>query len=210
MKKNNALQKIESHEKLCRIMQKQTYDKIHKLEKQINRIESILLVSVGALITGMAYVIFTLLTKSMTATRKGIDNSPGAGDIKNLENVCYEILEPARAHFDKPITITSGYRSEALCEAIGSKKTSQHAKGQAVDFEIGGVPNIKIAYWLQNNVDFDQLILEFYNKNDPAGGWVHVSYNEKGANRKQVLTYDGKTYENGLPDMKWEAGKVVG
>ena len=63
MKKENALQRIDSHEKLCRIMQKQTYDKIHKLEHQINRIESILLVSVGALITGMAYVIFTLLTK---------------------------------------------------------------------------------------------------------------------------------------------------
>ena len=150
------------------------------------------------------------MTKSMTATRKGIDNSPGAGDIKNLENVCYEILEPVRAHFDKPITVTSGYRSEALCEAIGSKKTSQHAKGQAVDFEIAGVPNIQIAYWLQNNVDFDQLILEFYNKDDPAGGWVHVSYNEAGANRKQVLTYDGKSYENGLPEMKWEGGKVRG
>ena len=79
------------------------------------------------------------MTKSMTATRRGIDNSPGSGDIKNLENVCYEILEPARAKFDKPITITSGYRSEALCEAIGSKKTSQHAKGQAVDFEIIGL-----------------------------------------------------------------------
>ena len=63
MKKENALQKIEEHEKLCRIMQKQTHDKIRKLEHQINRIESILLVSVGALITGMAYVIFTLLTK---------------------------------------------------------------------------------------------------------------------------------------------------
>ena len=61
MKKENALQRINSHEKLCRIMQKQTYDKIHKLEHQINRIESILLVSVGALITGMAYVIFTLV-----------------------------------------------------------------------------------------------------------------------------------------------------
>jgi hypothetical protein len=60
-KSNNALQKIESHEKLCRIMQKQTHDKILKLEKQINRIESILLVSVGALITGMGYVIFTLV-----------------------------------------------------------------------------------------------------------------------------------------------------
>jgi len=63
MKKQNAIQKIESHEKLCRIMQKQTYDKIHKLEHQINRIESILLVSVGALISGMGYVIFTLITK---------------------------------------------------------------------------------------------------------------------------------------------------
>jgi len=61
MKNDNALQKIQSHEKLCRIMQKQTYDKIHKLEHQINRIESILLVSVGALISGMAYVIFTLV-----------------------------------------------------------------------------------------------------------------------------------------------------
>jgi len=61
MAKQNALQRIDSHEKLCRIMQKQTYDKIHKLEHQINRIESILLVSVGALISGMAYVIFTLL-----------------------------------------------------------------------------------------------------------------------------------------------------
>ena len=63
MAKDHALQRIESHEKLCRIMQKQTHDKIHKIEHQINRIESILLVSVGALITGMAYVIFTLLTK---------------------------------------------------------------------------------------------------------------------------------------------------
>ena len=89
-----------------------------------------------------------------------------------------------------------------------SKKTSQHAKGQAVDFEIAGVPNIQVAYWLENNVDFDQLILEFYNPDDPAGGWVHVSYNEKGSNRKQVLTYDGKKFENGLPDMKWKDGKV--
>ena len=91
-----------------------------------------------------------------------------------------------------------------------AKKTSQHAKGQAVDFEIAGVPNIQVAYWIQNNCDFDQLILEFYNPNDPAGGWVHCSYNEKGANRKQVLTYDGKSYENGLPDMAWKDGRVVG
>ena len=63
MKKENALQRINSHEKLCRIMQKQTHEKIHSIEKQIHRIESILLVSVGALISGMGYVIFTLITK---------------------------------------------------------------------------------------------------------------------------------------------------
>jgi hypothetical protein len=148
-------------------------------------------------------------TKSMTATRRGIKNEPGAGDIKNLEDLCYEILEPTRAHFDKAVLISSGYRSEELCEAIGSKKTSQHAKGQAVDFEIPGVPNIKIAYWIQNNCDFDQLIMEYFDPNDGSKGWIHVSYNEKGSNRKQVLTYDGKKYENGLPEMKWEKGKVV-
>ena len=137
---------------------------------------------------------FTLkeMTKSMTAQRRGIDNTPGSGEIKALGDLCYEILEPLRAHFDKPVTITSGYRSEALCEAIGSKKTSQHAKGQAVDLEIFGVPNIQTAYWLQNNVDFDQLIMEYYDKDDPAGGWVHISYHESDSNREQVLTYDGK------------------
>ena len=150
------------------------------------------------------------MCKSMTATRKNIDNTPGSGEIKCLGDLCYEVLEPLRAKFDKPVTITSGYRSEALCEAIGSKKSSQHAKGQAADLEIAGIPNIKIAYWLQNNVDFDQLILEFYDPNDPAGGWVHVSYSEKGSNRKQVLTFDGKKYSEGLPDMEWKDGKVVG
>ena len=149
-------------------------------------------------------------TKSMTATRKGISNEPGSGDIKNLGDLCYEILEPVRAHFDKAITVTSGYRSEALCEAINSKKTSQHAKGQAVDLEIFGVPNIKVAYWLQNNVDFDQLIMEYFDPEDPAGGWIHISYHESGSNRKQVLTFDGKRYSEGLPDMEWKDGRVVG
>ena len=108
-------------------------------------------------------------TKSMTATRKGISNEPGSGEIKNLENLCYEILEPLRAKYDLPIKINSGYRSPALSEAIGSKSTSQHCKGMAADIEIATIPNIQIAYWLQNNVDFDQLILEFYNPDDPRG-----------------------------------------
>ena len=65
MPKENAIQRIDSHEKLCRIMQKQTHDKILKLEKQINRVESILLITTGALITGMAYVIFNITIKSL-------------------------------------------------------------------------------------------------------------------------------------------------
>ena len=154
---------------------------------------------------------FTLseMTRSMTAQRKGIDNIPGSAEIKSLGDLCYEVLEPLRAHFDKPVTITSGYRSEALCEAIGSKKTSQHAKGQAVDLEIFGVPNIQTAYWLQNNVDFDQCILEFYKPDDGSAGWIHASYNEQGSNRKQILTFDGKKYSEGLPEMKWRDGKVI-
>ena len=145
-------------------------------------------------------------TKSMTATRKGIKNEPGSGDIKNLENICYEILEPVRAHFDKPITITSGYRSEELCVAIGSKKTSQHALGMAVDMEIPSESNLKVALWIQNNCDFDQLILEYYT-GEANSGWIHVSFHE-GNNRKQVLTFDGKSYTNGLPDAKWSGGKL--
>ena len=153
---------------------------------------------------------FTLeeFEKSQTATRKGIKNKAGSGEIKNLGDLCYEVLEPVRAKFDKPVRITSGYRSEELCEAIGSKKTSQHTcnNGAAADFEIPGVSNLEVALWIQNNVDFDQLILEYYT-GEPSSGLVHVSYQE-GSNRKQVLTFDGKSYKNGLPDAKWSGGKL--
>ena len=146
--------------------------------------------------------------KSQTATRKGINNKAGSGEIKNLTDLCYEVLEPVRIKFDKPVIITSGYRSPELCEAIGSKATSQHAKGQAVDFEIAGVSNLEVALWIQNNCDFDQLILEFWKDDDPNAGWIHCSFND-GSNRKQVLTYDGKSYTNGLPDAKWSGGKLT-
>ena len=152
---------------------------------------------------------FTLseMEKSQTAVRKGISNKAGSGEIKNLTDLCYEVLEPVRIKFDKPVIITSGYRSPELCEAIGSKSTSQHAKGQAVDFEIAGVSNLQVALWIQNNCDFDQLILEFWKDDDPNAGWVHCSFKE-GSNRKQVLTFNGKNYTNGLPDAKWSGGKL--
>ena len=151
---------------------------------------------------------FTLeeMEKSQTATRKGIKNKAGSGEIKNLGDLCYEVLEPVRAKFDKPVTITSGYRSPELSEAIGSKATSQHCLGEAVDFEIAGVSNLQVALWLTNNVNFDQCILEFWT-GEASSGWIHVSYKD-GSNRKQVLTYDGKSYTNGLPDAKWSDGKM--
>ena len=148
-------------------------------------------------------------TKSQIAARNGLKNLPGSGEVKNLENVCYEILEPVRAKFDRPILISSGFRSLEVNRIFGSSDSSQHCKGQAVDFEIAGVPNIKVAYWLQANCDFDQLILEYYRPDEDQSGWVHVSYNEKGANRKKVLTFDGKTYEDGLPDMKYIKGEAI-
>ena len=148
------------------------------------------------------------MEKSSTGIRLGINNKDGSVEIKNLTDLCYEVLEPVRAKFDKPIIITSGYRSPELCEAIGSKATSQHAKGQAVDFEIAGVSNLEVALWLTNNVNFDQCILEFWKDGEPNSGWVHCSYKE-GSNRKQVLTYTGKEYKNGLPDAKWSGGKFA-
>ena len=148
-------------------------------------------------------------TRSQIAARNNLSNIPGAGEVKNLENVCYEILEPVRAKFSKPIMINSGFRSLEVNRKLGSSDSSQHVKGQAVDFEIAGIHNLKVAHWVKENCDFDQLILEFYQPDLKNAGWVHVSYNEKGSNRKQVLTFDGKHYENGLPEMKWEKGQVV-
>ena len=102
---------------------------------------------------------FTLkeLTKSQTATRKGIDNEPGTAEIENLIHLAKTILQPVREHFGKPVMISSGYRSPALCEAIGSSSKSQHAKGEAADFEIGGVDNKELAAWIAVNCDFDQF-----------------------------------------------------
>ena len=146
--------------------------------------------------------------KSSTAIRLGITNKAGSGEIKNLTDLCYGVLEPVRVKFDKPITITSGYRTEALCEILKRSKTSQHTKGQAADFEISGVSNLELALWIQGNCLFDQLILEFFNESEGVNsGWVHCSFNQD-SNRKQVLTFDGKNYTNGLPDAKWSGGKL--
>jgi len=140
------------------------------------------------------------LTKSQTAIRLGIDNTPTEKHINALKALCLHVLEPCRKQFARSITPSSGYRSKELCKAIGSKVSSQHAKGQAVDFEIGTIPNYELACWIRDNLDFDQLILEFYNPDEPNSGWVHVSYRADApyVNRKECLTYNGKRYRKGL------------
>ena len=126
------------------------------------------------------------LTKSQTATRKGIDNTPSPEHQENLKLLCEAVLQPVREHFGRVVTVTSGYRSPELCTAIGSKITSQHARGEAADFEIFGVSNKELADYIHEHLDYDQLILEYWNESDPNSGWVHCSYSE-GKNRKQYL-----------------------
>ena len=133
------------------------------------------------------------LTKSQTAARKDIDNTPSPEHQENLKLLCTHILQPVRDRFERVVSVSSGYRSEELCLALGSKITSQHAKGQAADFEIYGLSNQELANYIKENLDYDQLILEYWKKEDPNSGWVHCSYNIN-INRKQYL----KAYkENG-------------
>jgi len=126
------------------------------------------------------------LTKSQEAIRLGIENEPNDEQVGNLILLCKNILQPVRNHFKKVVSVSSGYRSVALCEAIGSSAKSQHTKGQAADFEIFAVANKDVSDFIVQNLDYDQCILEFWNENEPNSGWVHCSYSING-NRKQYL-----------------------
>jgi hypothetical protein len=146
---------------------------------------------------------FTLkeLTKSDTAARLDIDNTPNEEQIESLRLLCENILQPVREHFGKPVKITSGFRCSALNQAAGGSATSDHCKGQACDFEIDGVPNPELAEWIESNLKFTQLILEFYTQGEPNSGWVHCSFSPSNL-KSQSLTATkvaGKTqYLNGL------------
>jgi zinc D-Ala-D-Ala carboxypeptidase len=134
------------------------------------------------------------LTKSDYAIRNGIANEPNMDQIVRLKELCNEILQPVRNQFG-PVIVTSGFRSPQLCTAIGSSINSQHADGAAADFECPGVDNAELCDWIYENLDFDQMILEFYKKGEPNSGWCHCSYVEDKP-RKQFLRAfreDGKT-----------------
>lgn len=123
---------------------------------------------------------------SPTAKRLGLSNTPTPEHIENMRYCCEKILEPVRAKFG-PVTINSSYRAPRVNQAVGGSKTSQHVNGQAIDFEVKGVDNKKVADWVADNLEFDQVILEFYSAGDKNSGWVHASIKKEGGNRRQRL-----------------------
>ena len=128
------------------------------------------------------------LTKSQTAIRMGMSNNPSEGEVENLRLLCERVLQPVRDHFNHVVSVSSGYRSAALSQAIGSSPDSQHTKGMAADFEIYGTPNNEVFNWIKNNLMYDQMILEFWNPDEPNSGWVHIAYNpDQEENTKENL-----------------------
>lgn len=129
----------------------------------------------------MKYFSIKEMTKSNTATAKGIDNTPDQTITDNLTKLIEAVLDPLREWYGKPITVNSGYRCEALNKAIGGAKSSQHMLGEAADITVGSKEeNEKLFDYIKDNLEFDQLI------NESDFSWVHVSYRE-GRLRKQVL-----------------------
>ena len=130
------------------------------------------------------------VTRSESAKRNGISNMPTAEHIANFKLLAEKIFEPIRNHFRVPIIISSGYRSKELNASLkGASLTSQHCQGEAIDIDMdgstNGVTNRMVFDYIKDNLNFDQLIYEFGDANNPD--WVHVSYESTGKQRKQIL-----------------------
>lgn len=133
------------------------------------------------------HVSYKEATHSNTALRLGIDNTPGQYELGNMELIAKEIFEPLREWVGGPIAINSFYRSEELNKAIGGSTRSQHCEGRAIDIDdtLGCTTNGSMFHWIKENLNFDQLIWEFGNDENPA--WVHVSYVSEDQNRNRCL-----------------------
>ena len=137
------------------------------------------------------------MTRSATAEKKNIENVPNEEQIECLRQLCVHILQPLRDDFQKPLVVSSGFRSKKLSLLIKSKPTSQHCLGQATDFTIPGVDNKKVFKHIIENLPMDQVILEYYQEDDMKDysnkGWIHCSYVPNG--RGQALTKDENGYK---------------
>ena len=146
---------------------------------------------------------FTLseMTKSDTALRLGLENEPDEQQLAALQTLCEKVLQPIRDYFGMGVKVNSALRTLPVNRAIGSSDNSHHVRGMAADIEIPSIPNAELAEWIVENLDFTQVILEFYTPGIRDSGWVHVSYVPEDL-RKQVLTAmkeNGKTvYKPGL------------
>ena len=124
---------------------------------------------------------------SITATRLGIDNTPADDQLHFMELIAEEVFEPLRAWVGGPIKINSFFRSPDLNTAIGGSATSQHCKGQAMDIDdtFGKATNAEMFHWIKEHMDFDQMIWEFGDEDNPD--WIHVSYVSADKNRNRCL-----------------------
>tara|TARA_Y100000389_G_C17350128_1_gene457987 strand:- start:569 stop:1039 length:471 start_codon:yes stop_codon:yes gene_type:complete len=125
--------------------------------------------------------------KSNTADRLGLDNAPSADQRKCMHEIARDVFEPLREWVGGPIKINSFFRGEPVNTAIGGSKRSQHMKGQAMDIDdtFGHKTNAEMYHYIKDNLDYDQLIWEFGDNENP--NWVHVSYVTHRPNRK-ILT----------------------
>ena len=124
---------------------------------------------------------------SITAIRKGINNEPNKKQLSNMKLIAEKIFEPLRSYVGGPIKINSFFRCPDLNKSIGGSSKSQHCHGQAIDIDdtYGKMSNSDMYEWIKENLDFDQMIWEFGDDNNPA--WVHVSYVSPEQNRNRCL-----------------------
>jgi len=124
---------------------------------------------------------------SITATRLGLDNDPNDEQLKNMELVAEKVFEPLREWVGGPVKVNSFFRGPKLNKAIGGAKKSQHMKGQAMDIDdnYGNATNAEMYHWIKENLNFDQLIWEFGDDDNP--NWLHVSYVSPEENRNRCL-----------------------
>ena len=124
---------------------------------------------------------------STTALRRNIENKPNKEQLANMKLIGEKVFEPLRKYVGGPIKINSFFRSPKLNKAIGGSSKSQQCKGQAIDIDdtFGHVSNAEMYHWIKENLDFDQMIWEFGDDDNP--NWVHVSYVSPEKNRNRCL-----------------------
>ncbi len=148
--------------------------------------------NLNAKIPGALNFRYKEFVKSTTALRKGIKNEPNEEQWQCIELLAKEILQPIRERFGR-LRITSGFRSVELCEAVGSNKYSNHARGQAVDIEplADGVTLFDILEYIHNDLEYRALIAEYF-----PDGWVHIAYRQNRNSKKLKLKDENHNYNS--------------